>query len=922
NSDDVANLFAEKIKDPNMCVDDKPILAEAVEKGFDKTAATLVKRQANADISAGYWRNTPLIHLAVNKKLLKTVTELAKDESLHEKLHDKKTPLVHALDLGWDEGAAALVRAGANCRFSHSGKDETIHSYLKSRGRQFPKTGQAVAEKKIPLGKDDKVDLNTINSANISQLNPLQKNQLLTQAIKDRRWSSVIDLIKDGANPNPENATIDEHPLFAAIEHNHQDLFELCLAGIKAKNLNAQYKSRLSNNRSPLQFAMKQNKYAFAIQLIRHGVDVNVDDGSDVCSSAMIFEAIDSGNEELVKAFKEAGASLDVTDNIFTKTPFLYAVKKKKMHLARLLFRKGTDDYHSLLENPTLACTKYVLEHYQLTELDTTSQIAILQQHIEGGEKESAKKQLGTLTPLQQQQLIQGAEEHYTLLHWLLVEKPIATPKGTTIGPKAISSALAKEDTAFVAKLLSEYGVEPSGTQLLERAIQDGNEEIFQACLTHPSSLNKEKYIRSPLEWALKRKKYNFAERIYEEQTNKEHQAMLKADDQSCVEKALTQHPLNKCALKEQITCLKRWVKLGWKELVIAQIATLNDAQKKSVFESSDLSYALCCFFVTEDVIPPGKGYVIHSTFLDQAIDDKNFDIVKRIMQLGKRLSETYGFGTRSFVFYAIENNLSDLLQILCDQGYSLDQRQNGKLPSSYALEKRYFDEANILLKAGASFVREEVICTKNETFIRSYFTKFPPTTHNDLCVTLNLLLSLELTAIADEQLKAVSSPLKLFLFPNLSDAVYEYLKSNIAFSEEETKELVMTALQNAIEDRALSIYHDYSQIRFTDEEVNKLLLDAIITTKTAIAKKVYLDYPQAPFTWVENGQNINVIDQAINATADPLIQYFAEKGILPTGEKLEDAHFRDCVFKATTSSDYKAAVVNAWSEESKEGIE
>ena len=57
-------------------------------------------------------------------------------------------------------------------------------------------------------------------------------------------------------------------------------------------------------------------------------------------------------------------------------------------------------------------------------------------------------------------------------------------------------------------------------------------------------------------------------------------------------------------------------------------------------------------------------------------------------------------------------------------------------------------------------------------------------------------------------------------------------------------------------------------------------------------------------------------------SAADALIQHFAEKEILPTGEKLEDAHFRDCVFKATTSSGYKAAVVNAWSEESKTDIQ
>ncbi len=417
SDDDIASLVAEKLSDPNVQVNGKPILAVAVEKAFDKTAAALVGNKADADLNMGGSENKPLIYFVIEKKLPKTLALLAKDAKVNEKTYkispeEISTPLRYALKIKFDEGVAAFINAGLYKTY----EDITVHTSIHDSKTPLPLSEKALLDNKINKSNCDKLYCKNENDIDVEALSQEEKDQLLRHASNLKMFTFARTLVESGANQMIKHFGEEEEPLmFLAAIHDDINLFWACLK--QKPDLNKTYAWQ-GEKYTPLQYCVDEQKHDCTSLLVKEGAnpDSNVRwyKGAFITESALLFYGIHHSSEEIVQACIEQGANLDRLDN--GKSLMEYANEVGADKLIKLLYRKGRDSIRDIMRP---GMDDFVLEQ-KLDELKLDDRPHLLNFLIDRGKTKEAKEQVDVLDASNQSKLLQNKSLSAASLLWVL----------------------------------------------------------------------------------------------------------------------------------------------------------------------------------------------------------------------------------------------------------------------------------------------------------------------------------------------------------------------------------------------------------------------------------------------------------------------------------------------------------------------
>jgi ankyrin repeat protein len=176
------------------------------------------------------------------------------------------------------------------------------------------------------------VDLLIDNGADVNKTNH-HYDTALTWAVYNGNFLITSTLINAGANTNVAYENGDT-PLITAIKRGFVDIVKLLL------NTNCNVNQSNKDKQTPLAIAANFNKKEIVKLLIDKGAELNnVDENNN---DTVLNWAVFLGYTDIVELLLNADANPDIPDK-FGRTPLMYAVMKKQLHMVRLLVEAGCD---------------------------------------------------------------------------------------------------------------------------------------------------------------------------------------------------------------------------------------------------------------------------------------------------------------------------------------------------------------------------------------------------------------------------------------------------------------------------------------------------------------------------------------------------------------------------------------------------
>ncbi len=294
-NDAIANIFAEKISNIDKYLNINPAhnspLASAIEKKFDKTAYTLIQKGFNTAINGVYSKDRPLIHIAIEKRLPKTLPELIKDPNLHNCTYKDQSPLEYAIRTSNDDVAAALVSAGANSNPTKPRSTPLIHLAL---DKKLLKTVSALGKNPIHRDVVDKLNQTPLKRAVTTSLDETAAALINSGADCSGNFGGIHDpksiyrVARDNSMQMPlTKAALIQNKVPMPIE----DYFYFNETNlIDVKKLSQEEKNTC------LKCSLNEEMFSLAIETMNEGADQKTPE------KPPIFVAIEKDNKELFDA--------------------------------------------------------------------------------------------------------------------------------------------------------------------------------------------------------------------------------------------------------------------------------------------------------------------------------------------------------------------------------------------------------------------------------------------------------------------------------------------------------------------------------------------------------------------------------------------------------------------------------------------
>ncbi|KAI9768635.1 MAG: hypothetical protein M1840_004832 [Geoglossum simile] len=304
----------------------EPVTKLLVEKGADLEARDRGFGQSALSLAAGYGHDSIV-------KLL-----IGKGANLESKDAENKTPLIWAARYGHEPAVKTLIEAGAE--LGTQGTDgltplswavrqghDPITSLLIEKGAQA--CSRAVWEA-AGRGNESTIKLLIENGASVNAIHEWGRTALMW-AIWHKHASTARTLMSLGTDPDIEDQEGQTAFSYAASHGSYEILTHLLP---QTRNL----ETRDRSNNTPFFLAASNGHSACAALLADHGADLNAKDTGNntglLCAARRGFEAV-------VRLLVERRAELEGSDNMFGRTPLMWAVCQGNEAIVRLLVAAG-----------------------------------------------------------------------------------------------------------------------------------------------------------------------------------------------------------------------------------------------------------------------------------------------------------------------------------------------------------------------------------------------------------------------------------------------------------------------------------------------------------------------------------------------------------------------------------------------------